>query len=229
MRDEFHREIDALVDLLLRTGDTVIEMLDRALTALVDGDLELAAEVVRADDRVDATYADVQERVVKLMALQAPVASDLRLIATMLRVDIHLERMGDYAVNVARAVRRTSDYRDDPELARQLREMGDLATEVARSALRAFGQRDVALARRLDEIDDGVDRLNIGVFQRLVRLAATDEEHLRWATHMVLVARQIERFGDHAVDIGEATIFAVTGEVVELSSNEPEGDEAALG
>lgn len=229
MRDEFQGEIDALIDVLLRTGDTVIDMLDRALTALVEEDLELAAEVVRADDRVDATYADVQERVVKLMALQAPVASDLRLIATMLRVDIHLERMGDYAVNVARAVRRTSEYRDDPDLARQLREMGDLATEVARSALRAFGQRDVELARRLDDIDDGVDRLNIGVFQRLVRLAATDEERLRWATHMVLVARQIERFGDHAVDIGEATIFAVTGEVVELSSNEPEGDEAALG
>lgn len=219
MRDEFHREIDDTIDLLVQSGDQVTSMLDRALTSLVRADEALADEVVRADDLVDATYAEVQERVVRLMALQAPVASDLRLMAAMLHVNIHLERMGDYALNVARAGKRTADYREDAELAAQLREMGEIAAEVGRTAVRAFAQRDVEGARRLDELDDGVDRLNLGVFRRLVQLAALDEDHLRWATHMILVARQIERYGDHGVDIGEATIFAVTGEIVELSSN----------
>ncbi len=222
MREDFHRELDALVDLLLRTGDTVVGMLDRAVTALVEERTELADEVIRTDDQVDAVYADVQNRVVRLMALQAPVASDLRLATSLIHINIHLERMGDYALNVAKMGKRSARYEENPELASQLQEMASSAQEVARAALRAFAHRDVEAARRLDDIDDAVDRLNINLFQRLMHLAAGGDSHLEWATHMVLVARQIERYGDHAVDIGEATIFAVTGETVELSSNAPD-------
>jgi phosphate transport system protein len=220
---EFTTERDALIDLLVRSGDTVVDMLGWSLRSLVDRDSGLADTVLGADDRVDATFAQVQDRVVGAMALAVDDVGDRRLLAAILHVNIHLERMGDYAVNVARAGLRTADEPMDGDLARQLGEMGLLAGDVARTAVRAFARGDVDAAHRLPAVDDDVDRLNLGVFRRLVRLAAADEALLPWASHMILVARQIERYADHAVDIGEATIFAVTGEVVELSSNTRRG------
>lgn len=215
----FGTERDALIDLLVRSGDTVVDMLGWSLRSLIERDTALADAVISADDRVDTTFADVQDRVVGAMSLVVDDVAERRLLAALLHVNIHLERMGDYAVNVARAGLRTVGEPMDPDLADQLGEMGLLAGDVARTAVRAFARRDLEDARRLPTIDDGVDRLNLGVFRRLVGLAAADEALLPWATHMILVARQIERYGDHAVDIGEATIFAATGEVVELSSN----------
>ena len=217
--DEFRVERDALIDALVRSGDIVVDMLGQALGSLVDRQASLAATVITADDRVDATYADLQHRAVAAMGLPGTGEAGHRQLAALLHVNIHLERMGDYAVNVARAGLRAADEPGDPELAGQLREMGVLATDVARTAVRSFARRDVGSARQLPALDDGVDRLNVGVFRRLVKLAAADEARLWWATHMILVARQLERYADHAVDIGEATIFAATGEVVELSSN----------
>ncbi|MFN2556162.1 MAG: phosphate signaling complex protein PhoU [Nitriliruptorales bacterium] len=229
MRNHFHAEIDHLVDALVGMGEIAGEMLARGVRALVRRDLSLADEVMRSDDEVDARYVQVQNRIVRTLALQAPVASDLRLLSAMLHVNIHLERMGDYAVNVARMAKLSANYQDEPELADQLREMAEIAIEVGEEAVVSFAQRDLERARRLPLLDDSVDHLNIGVFKRLVRLASDDESHLEWATHMILVARQIERWSDHAVDIGEATIFAVTGEMVELSSNTPTGSGGRAG
>lgn len=226
MRDAFHAEIDRLLDTLLEMGDAVIVMLDRAVQALTGHDTRLAEEVIRADDPVDAHYVEVQNRVVRQIALQAPVASDLRLLSSMLHVSIHLERMGDYAVTVAKMAKLSASYRDDPEIVEQLREMAEFAVHVGREAITSYAHRDLATARRLPQLDDSVDQLNIGVFHRLVRLAACDESRLEWATHMILVARQLERWSDHAVDIGEATIFAVTGQLVELGGKAPATDEA---
>lgn len=221
MREDFHGEMDRLVDKLLSMGDTVVTMLDRAVDSLVKEDTELADEVIRTDDGIDSDYADIQSRVVRTMALQAPVASDLRLLSAMLHVNIHVERMGDYALNVAKMGKMSAPYKEDVELAEQLREMSSIAMEVGRAAIASFGRLDVEGAKRLPALDDGVDNLNIGLFRRLVERAAKDDRYLEWATRMILVSRQIERYGDHAVDIGEATIFAVTGEMIELSSNAP--------
>ena len=220
MRTHFHAEMDQLVDTLLSMGDGVIDMLDRSVTSLIEQDAAAADAVIRADDDIDSHYVDVQNRIVRLMALQAPVASDLRLLSAMLHVNIHLERMGDYATSTAKMGKLSANFRDEPSLLGQLREMSDIATMVGRRAIESFAQRDVEGARELPGLDDGVDQLNIGMFHRLVKLAA-DDQLLEWATRMILVARQLERWSDHAVDIGEATIFAVTGEMVELSSNTP--------
>lgn len=225
MRDDFHAEIDRLVDALLSTGDRVIDMLDSAVRSLIEQDIELADRTIWSDSEVDDAYAMVQQDAVRLVALQAPVASDLRLISAIQHVNIHVERMGDYAVTIAKMGKLSAGFRDDPELAEQLREMAGIATEVARHALAAFAHRDADAAWELPKIDAGVNELNIGVFHRLVRSAAKDDSLLEWATRMILVSRQIERYGDHAVDIGEAVIFAVTGETIELSSNEPEPDD----
>lgn len=221
MRDEFHADIDGLMDRLVETAEVCDSMLEAALTSLVATGSPGADAVIERDNDVDRAYEEIQHGVLRLLALQAPVASDLRLLAAMLHVNIHVERLGDYATSIAKMARMASGLVDDPDLAKQLDEMGRVAREVSRESMRSFAGRDVELARRLPALDDPVDRLNIGIFQRLIHLAAVDEDRLEWATHMVLVARSLERYGDHAVDIGEQTVFAVTGETIELSSNDP--------
>ncbi|MDQ3931500.1 MAG: hypothetical protein M3252_01490, partial [Actinomycetota bacterium] len=169
MRNHFHAEIDHLVDTLVGMGELGADMLARGVRSLVRRDLALADEVMRADDDVDARYVEVQNRIVRTLALQAPVASDLRLLSAMLHVNIHLERMGDYAVNVARMAKLSANYRDEPELADQLREMAEIAIQVGQEAVASFAQRDPDRAHGLPLLDDSVDQLNLGVFKRLLR------------------------------------------------------------
>ena len=177
--------------------------------------------MVARDNEVDAAYLEIQQRLLGLFALQAPVASDLRLLAAMLHANIHVERLGDYATHVAKMAGVVSHLDEEPELAGRLEEMGLTACHVSRAALRSLADRDVGLARRLPDLDDRAVGLNIELFRRLVQLAGRDERRLEWATLMIVVVRSLERYGDHAVDIGEQTIYAVTGEIVELSSNDP--------
>lgn len=221
MRDDFHADIDGLMDRLVETAEVCDDMLADALQALVASGSPGADAVIERDNEVDRAYEQIQHGVLRLFALQAPVASDLRLLAAMLHVNIHVERLGDYATSIAKMARVASGLVDDPELAGQLDEMGRVARDVSRESIRSFAAGDEGLARQLPGLDDRVDQLNIGIFRRLVELASKDEDRLEWATHMVLVARSLERYGDHAVDIGEQTVFAVTGETIELSSNDP--------
>lgn len=221
MRTEFAGQKHDLVDLLVGTAEVADEMLGDAVRALVDQDADLAAAVVARDNEVDDRYVQTQDDIIRVISLQAPVASDTRLLVSMLHVNIHLERMGDYATSVSKMARRSEGLKGKDELAEQIAEMAELAQRVGREAIRSYAQRDVDLARRLPEMDDGVDRLNRGIFQRLVNLVAEDPTRLEWASNMIIVPRLIERYGDHAVDIGEQTIFAVTGDAVELSSNDP--------
>ncbi|MBW3620580.1 MAG: phosphate signaling complex protein PhoU [Actinobacteria bacterium] len=222
MRNEFLGQKHDLVDRLVGTAEVADEMLGDAVRALADQDADLAAAVVSRDNEVDRRYVDTQDEIIRVISLQAPVAGDTRLLTSMLHVNIHLERMGDYATSVAKMARRSEGLKGKDELAAQIAEMAELAQRVGRESIRSYAQRDVELARQLPAMDDGVDRLNRGIFQRLVALVAEDESRLEWASNMILVPRLIERYGDHAVDIGEQTIFAVTGEAVELSSNDPE-------
>jgi phosphate transport system protein len=217
VRNDFERQIDDLVTMVAAMGDRADQMLRAALEALELGDPGAADRVVEADRDVDRAYAQVQHGVLAAVALHGPVGSDLRLLTALVHVSLHLERMGDYAVNVARTVQDAVEFPADAALASQLTEMGALAGQVGREALRAFVQRDEGAAREAAALDDGVDRLNIGIFHRLVRLAADDEARLEWATRMIQLTRQLERYADHGVDIAEQTVFAVTGQLTELS------------
>lgn len=221
MRDAFQADIDGLLEQLVATAANCDRMLEGALHSLLAPGSPGAAEIVERDNEIDRAYQQIQHDVLSLFALQAPVASDLRLLAAMLHANIHVERLGDYAAHVAKMARVVSHLDDEPELAGRLEEMGIAACHVSRAALRSLVDHDVELARRLPDLDDRVDRLNLEIFRRLVQLAGRDEGRLEWATHMIVVARSLERYGDHAVDIGEQTIYAVTGETVELSSNDP--------
>lgn len=223
MRTEFHSQLEELEEQLVVMGTVADEMLGEAVAALRAADADAAHLVIRRDGDVDQRYADVQHGVLRAIALHAPVASDLRLIAAMLHTNIHLERMADYATSVAKMVVRSAALPDDPGIAEQIDEMAGHARRVGRESMRAFTTRNADLARQLPELDDAVDQLNVGIFKRLVQVARLDDEKLDWAERLMITPRLIERYGDHAVDIGEQTIFAVEGQLVELSSNAPRG------
>lgn len=222
MRRQFHDDIDRLHDRLVATATICDEMLEGAVHALLNPGAPGAGEVVARDNEVDTAYKEIQESVLNLFALQAPVAGDLRRLAALLHANIHVERLGDYATNIARTAERVSRLDEDAETAAALADMGRAAIEVSRASLQSLAEGDVELARRLPAMDDTVDDLYIELFRRLVRLSAVNDERLEWATNMIVVARSIERYGDHAVDVGEQTIYAVTGASVELSSNDPD-------
>lgn len=218
MREELDRQLDQLTAAAAAMATQVDGMLTAALAALEAAD-PVAADVVAAtDEQVDRAYEQLQHGVLATVALHGPVGHDLRRLTGLIHVSLHLERMGDYARNLAREVRRAAGEPADAELTQQLLEMGGLAGVVARTAMDAFVRGDEELAREAGRADDAVDQLNIGVFQRLVALGGRDEERLSWATRMTAVGRNLERYADHGVDIAEQALFVATGRYVDLNA-----------
>jgi phosphate transport system protein len=211
----FEQRLEGLEAKLLQMGQLVQTQLDRTLEALASRDTVLANEVIVRDDAIDASYREVEEEILRTLALQAPVAKDLRLVAGVLHINSHIERMGDLCVNMAKFVRIAKDYPPVPEIQATLTEMGGLAQKMVAAAMTCFARRDVELAERLPIMDQPLDRLNAQIFRQIER-AADDDSTLEWASRMILVARYLERLGDHSVDIGEQVVFIVTGEVKEL-------------
>jgi len=209
-RFSFHEELDAAESRLLAEGRLVREQLERVLEGLMNRDSVMAQRVIDDDDRVDDLYLATHTRVLNLLALQAPVAGDLRLVSAILHCNLHIERMGDLCVNIAKFVLDQHPYPSDSPIVARLREMGVRAAEMCELALSAFAQRSVDLAEQLPDKDTALDRLNRGMLDDLKQYVG-DEESFEWASNLILVARYLERFGDHAVDIGEQISFLVTG------------------
>ena len=210
-RVHFHEELRSLEQRALEGLDMVIAALERTLEAVNYQDAELAALVVADDDRIDGRYLEVHQGILSLLALQAPVASDLRVIAALLHLIKHVERMGDQCVNVAKLVPLAGH--EPParaEILSRIDRMGRQAAVQVAQAKQAFTDRDVALAEDLVRQDDVIDGLNRECF-RLALEIGDDADAREWGMHMMLVARAIERIGDNAVDIGEQTAFVVTG------------------
>jgi phosphate transport system protein len=210
-RTHFQHELAGLERSALGGLDLVATALDRALEAIQNQDIELASMVIADDDRIDGRYLEVHQGILSLLALQAPVAGDLRLVAALLHVIKHVERMGDQCVNMAKLV--PLDGHEPPSDARILeliQRMGDQARAQVIQCGQAFERRDVDMAQDLVRQDDEIDRLNRAVFQNALELG-DEADRREWAMHMMLVGRCIERIGDNAVDIGEQTAFVVTG------------------
>ena len=225
VRLNFAEELERAESALLAQGALVRQQLDRVLDALQDKDTERAQIVVAEDDRVDDIYLATHTRILSLLALQAPVAGDLRLVSAILHSNMHVERMGDLAVNIAKFVLEEHPYPSQSPMMQRLREMGVRAGEMLDSALMAFAQRDIERAEELPERDNALDRLNRGMLDDLKDYAG-NEESFGWATNLILVARYLERIGDHAVDIGEQTYFLITGVFREFSdASHPEREE----
>jgi len=210
-RAQFRQQLAEIEEQALSGIDLTVGQLDRVLEALQQQDVELAQIVILDDDRVDGRYLEVNQNILSLLALQAPVASDLRLVAALLHVIKHVERMGDQCVNVAKLIPLSGHEppRHDDILER-LSAMGQFARSEAIQARVAFATRDVALAHSLADQDREINRLNREIFQLALEVGE-DYDTREWAMHMTLVARAFERFGDNAVDIGEQVAFVVTG------------------
>jgi phosphate transport system protein len=216
-RLRFQDELRQLEDQALGALDMVVVAMDRTLEALEHQDIELASIVVADDDRLDGRYLEVHQGILSLLALQAPVAGDLRVVAALLHVIRSAERMGDQCVNIAKLLPIVGHEAPvDEEMRAKIAKMGVLARSEVAQAKQAFLLRDVDLAQDLVRQDESVNKLNRECFQRAVETGG-DVDSREWAMTMMLVARALERIGDNAVDIGEQTAFVVTGLCREFS------------
>ena len=199
----------------------VVEQLDRALESISDQNVELAELIIADDDRIDGRYLEVHQGVLSLLALQTPVAGDLRIVAALLQVIRCIERMGDQCANVAKLVLLSGDdVPKDAAIVGIIERMGQLARSLVIEANEAFATRNVALAQDLVRLDGEINRLNREMINRAVAIG-DDLEVREWAMLMILVARCLERIAGNTVDIAEQTVFIVTGLFREFAT-EPE-------
>jgi phosphate transport system protein len=229
-RLHYQEELESLEERALQGLDMVIESLDRTLEAVEHQDIELSQLVVADDDRIDGRYLEVHQEILTLLATQAPVATDLRLISALLHVMHSIERMGDQCVNISKVIPLTGN--EAPvrgEMVERILRMGKQARSMLSQAKKAFEGKDVELARDLVRQDDLIDDLNKECFHIAVQVGE-DQDTREWAMTMMLVARALERIGDNAVDIGEQVAFIVTGLFREFEdASHPGGTPAPAG
>jgi len=208
--------LDRLEAQLQEEGQRVVSAIRGANRALQERDAELADEVIAFDDEIDQLFLGIEGSIQSLLALQKPVARDLRLLLAMLHINLLLERSADGCVTVAKLSKLVADADPDPALVDVLTEMGERAEEMLRVALDSFAQRDLEGAESLVELDELIDRANRRFVERLVDVMA-EPELREWGLRMVVVARSIERIGDRAVDIGEQTAYLLTAQFREFT------------
>ena len=209
-RESFHRILDETQQDVLRMGSLVEQAITRAVDALARSDIRLAEEILEADDYVDDLNVRIETNCLNLLALQQPMASDLRTIAAMLDVIIDLERIGDHACDIAQI---TKNLAGEP-LVKPLVDiprMAAKASEMLRESLDAFSNRDAVLAHKVPEKDDEVDRLYRRIFKDLIGLMAKDPATINRASNLILVSLYLERIADHSTNICERVVYMVEG------------------
>jgi phosphate transport system protein len=216
MRVTLQQELDQLEAALQEEGAHVLRALRGCLNALLQSDIELADEVIEFDDEIDKAYLGIEEGIQSLLARQTPVAVDLRLVLAILHNNLHLERMADYCVTIAKLTKLVQDVPHEQTILEGFEEMGQRAEEMIHVALDSFHERNAARAESLVDLDELIDRANRRVVGHVLSLGG-DPALQEWGLRMIIVSRCLERIGDHAVDIGEQTAFLVSGEFREFT------------
>jgi phosphate transport system protein len=216
MRIELQQELDSLEAGFQEAGEIVVRSIRAVVDALRTQDVELCDEVIAFDDEIDDRYLAIEKQVELVLARQTPVASDLRLVLAILHSGLHLERMGDQCVTIAKLTKLSSHLGTRQTVVESLVDMGERCAEMVKVSLAAFAARDVTQARGLHQLDELIDRANRQVFHEVLGYV-NDAEALEWGMRQLTVARCFERIGDNAVDIGEQTAFLVTGEFREFT------------
>ncbi|HMC05258.1 MAG TPA: phosphate signaling complex protein PhoU [Actinomycetota bacterium] len=228
-RRHFHEQLQDLERAVQDMGVAARDLFDLAMQALVGHDLAVCAQVIAGDDTVDAYYLRIERHIMDLFALQTPVASDLRLLTALLHINLHLERVADMPVNIAKIVNASGDLPSNAIVLERLEEMGEVALQMLAAVMDAFERRDLELCYRLTSMDDTIDRLNRGMLPEVLD-ASPNKALLEWGIGMHVVSREIERVGDHAVDIGEQVAFIITGEFMEFTdASHPEREARIAG
>jgi phosphate transport system protein len=211
MRDAFYKELEALDQEIVRMGALVERSTQMAVTALVEGDLQLAQRVRADDNEIDAVFLDIEKRALLMLAQQSPVARDLRLIVAILRISTDLERVGDLTYNIAKLVQ--VDGLNEPAL-RNVRslvsQLGTAASELIGRAIDAWVTKDIELAADISRQDDRLDDLHAQLIMHLLELKG--EDNLGPALRLAMIGRYFERIGDHAVNLAERLRYLVTGD-----------------
>lgn len=213
-RQSFHEGLEQLNHEILRMASLVVEAVDLSTQALLAGDRKSANSVIAGDDDINELSLWIEGQCLALQARQQPVAKDLRLLHVCLLVSLHLERIGDLAVNVAKIAKRLERTEGAEPYLDLLRKMSAQALEVLRQGIKSFADRNAELARSLEKLDEPIDEMFKEVLNRLLHHG---EEHdttsAEWATHIALASRYIERIADQVVDMGGRVAFLVTGEL----------------
>jgi phosphate transport system protein len=212
MREQFYQELSDLSAEVVDIVAAVTLITRNSVASLINGDVDQANAVIEGDDIIDARCLGIEERVLETIATQFPVARDLRLLTSLTFIAMHLERMADLSVNIAKATRRTAGRRGPQTLYDLIQAQGNLVYRVLDATREALESRDLELARKLPELDEPIDHLYKQFFRELARLHTEDE--IEWASSMVLASRYLERIADNAVDIGERIAYLITGERV---------------
>lgn len=213
LRKGYHHELEAAGDQLALLAARVAEVIPRATSVLLDGDLELAEIVIRGDAEIDAMSVEVEERCIGILALQAPVAGDLRHVLALLKMIAEVERSGDLAVNICKAARRIYGHELDPKLRGIIGRMGEQAASEFSAAIDALRAKDAGKAAAVDDMDGYLDALQKQFISAIFESQAAGRIDLQVAVQLAMVARFYERIGDHAVNMGERVLYIVTGKV----------------
>jgi phosphate transport system protein len=216
VRENFQSQLNELKGLLIELGTLTEAALKESMVALKNQDVEKALEIIENDARINELEDEINDFAVLLIAKQAPVASDLRKIIAAIKISADVERMADFAVNIAKSTIRVGEKKFIKPL-EELPKMAELAIEMLTKAIKAYVDEDVALAKNLSEIDDEVDEMYGKIIQELLSLMTKHEDSLSQITQLLFVCRYIERTADHATNIGENVIYLVKGKRYELN------------
>ncbi len=221
-RETFEAQIGEVEKKVCRLASFTSEMLARAMQSLVKQDAELADQVIAEDDVADDLDLEIEQDCMRLLALQQPMAKDLRMLGTTLKIIADLERVGDYAVDIARSAKVLTGEPYFKPL-EDIPRMAELAQEMVRDAAEAFVNRDLELVRRVVEQDDEVDRIWYRLLDELVAHMRRDPDLVLQATHLLLVARYLERIADHVVNVAERVSYMETGRFEDLALSHTPG------
>jgi phosphate transport system protein len=214
VRDQYHEDLDAITDSLVEITRLAGTAINRATQALLDADLQAAEAVISGDAAIDQLYADIETRAMDLLARQQPVASDLRVLITGLRMVADIERMGDHALHIAKVARRRyPGSAIPPELQPTVLEMGHVAQRIVAKCASVIVSRDLTAAAELERDDDVMDDLHKRLFTMLLDPGWHGD--VERAIDVILCGRYYERFCDHAVSVARRVVYLVTGVRVE--------------
>jgi len=211
LRGTYHTQLDSVRDMILELAAHVGEAVPRATGALLDNDLEAAQSVIEHDDVLDKVAETIEERCYSLIALQQPMASDMRAIVTAMKLNGEYERSGDLAVNICKGVRRSHGISLNPTLRGLVSSMSDEAVRLTRLSVDAYVEQSDGLAAALADIDDRLDDLQREFIESIFSAHNDGELTLQQTVQLALIARYYERIGDHAVNAGEQVHYMVTG------------------
>ena len=211
LRKGFHHELDEVKQEVLRLAASTTESIARATNVILSGDLEGADYLIQFDDEIDARSVDLEDRCYQILALQAPVAGDLRQVVALVKMVAEIERSSDLTVNICKAARRIYGHELDPKLRGIIAKMGDQAQQRFAAAIEAFETGDVAKASALDDMDSYLDGLQRQFVQAILESHSAGHIELQVAIQLAVVARFYERIGDHAVNMAERVLYMITG------------------